>query len=299
MPSKPKATKASLTGDRNGTTPTTETISTIPPVDFFPFAQYASVVGVHLLLVGFTALYLPQTTRLFGPLATRTTDRPQSEFMEALTADPVVTLGWICGGLVMLQVWWASWVRQWYFEQTAKGTKDEVKLDRVRFNGLRFTRLREASLFTLCTALAAFVVIVLFGAPLASHHLHTALLALVVAVMTSFTPAFAIGSPSLASETGAMVNRLTWTRLFAELSPRNPIERSMVYPAVGVVAGSWLGAIPIALDWDRPWQAWPLTPLFGSLLGYIVGATLAFGFSAVKWLAEEHIRSLSSKSKSS
>jgi hypothetical protein len=28
----------------------------------------------------------------------------------------------------------------------------------------------------------------------------------------------------------------------------------MVYPVVGVALGSWIGAFPIALDWDRPWQ---------------------------------------------
>lgn len=36
--------------------------------------------------------------------------------------------------------------------------------------------------------------------------------------------------------------------------PRNPIEYTMVYPAAGAFIGGWLGAIPIALDWDRPWQ---------------------------------------------
>jgi len=73
----------------------------------------------------------------------------------------------------------------------------------------------------------------------------------------------------------------------------------MVYPAVGTFVGGWLGAVPIALDWDRPWQAWPLTPLFGSLGGYIIGAALAFTFSIVRWLAMEHIRSQPSKPKSS
>ena len=28
----------------------------------------------------------------------------------------------------------------------------------------------------------------------------------------------------------------------------------MVYSAVGAVLGSWTGAFPIALDWERPWQ---------------------------------------------
>ncbi|KAF8843500.1 hypothetical protein BDN67DRAFT_988464 [Paxillus ammoniavirescens] len=262
-------------------------------------AQYASVLGVHLILMGFTALYVPQTTRLFSPFAMRTTDRPQSDFMEALTADPLLTLIWICGGLVILQLWWASWVRKWYFEQKARGIEDEIKLDRVRFNNLRFTRLKEAAAFTLCAAAAICVVAFMFGAPLASHHLHTALLAFVVAILTTFAPAFALGCPSMSTEAAAMINRLVWTRLFVEISPRNAFECAMVYPAVGTVIGSWLGAIPIALDWDRPWQAWPLTPLFGSLGGYIIGALIAFICSAAKWLAEEHLRSQPSKPKSS
>lgn len=110
-----------------------------PFVDRFPFAQYASVLGVHLILVGFTALYLPQTTRLFAPLAARKTDRPQSEFMEALTANPSLTLCWTSIGLTFLEVWWANWVRKWSFELTAKGTEVEIKLDRIKFDGLRLT----------------------------------------------------------------------------------------------------------------------------------------------------------------
>ena len=113
--------------------------TTPAPLDLFPFAQYASVLGVYLILVGFTTLYLPQTTRLFAPLAARKTDRPQSEFMETLTGDPSSTLCWISAGLTLLQVWWASWVRKWSFEQTAKGTELEIKLDRVRFDSLYFT----------------------------------------------------------------------------------------------------------------------------------------------------------------
>ncbi|KIK96074.1 hypothetical protein PAXRUDRAFT_826340 [Paxillus rubicundulus Ve08.2h10] len=292
--SKPKTRKPP---SNNGRTPKPEIITPIL-ADRFPLAQYASVLGVHLILIGFTALYIPQTTRLFRPFTTRTTDRPQSDFMEALTADPLLTLIWICGGLMVLQLWWASWVRKWYFEQKARGTEDEIKLDRVRFNNVRFTRLKEATAFTLRTAVTMYVVALMFGAPLASHHLHTVLLASVVAILTTFAPAFALGCPSMATETAAMINQLAWTRLFVEISPRNAFERALVYPAVGTVIGSWLGAIPIALDWDRPWQAWPLTPLLGSLGGYIIGALMAFVCSAAKWLAEEHLRSQHSKTQS-
>ncbi|KAF9231776.1 hypothetical protein BU15DRAFT_68059 [Melanogaster broomeanus] len=231
--SKPKVTKPP-TSSSNGKTPKPETITNpVPPADLFPFAQYASVVGVHIILVGFTTLYLPQTTH----------------FMEVLTADPVLTLIWICGGLVIVQVWWASWLTKWYFEQTARGTEDEIKVDRVRFNNLRFKlifvfiiikRLTEATAFTMCAAVATWLVVIMFGGCLWQDE---------YVLLTSFVPAFTLGYPSLASDTSAMINRMTWMRLFAELSPRNALERAMVYPAVGTVLGSWFGAIPIDNSW--------------------------------------------------
>ncbi|KAL4076845.1 GPI biosynthesis protein family Pig-F-domain-containing protein [Scleroderma yunnanense] len=223
--------------------------------DSFPYFQYVSIVGVHTTLVGFTAFYLPQSIRLLGPLPIRTADRPQSEFMEALTSRPTLTAGWICAGLCVLQLWWGGWVRKWCFEQSVSSrTVDEIRMERAKFNERWFVRLREAIVFTLFVTVVAHIVIILFGAPLASHHLHTGFLAFAIALMTVLSPAYALSSPSLASDTPAMVSRLNWVRLFAELSPRNAIERAIVYPAIGTVLGAWFGAFPIALDWDRPWQ---------------------------------------------
>jgi GPI ethanolamine phosphate transferase 2/3 subunit F len=44
--------------------------------------------------------------------------------------------------------------------------------------------------------------------------------------------------------------------------------------AVGCFVGGWLGAIPMALDWDRDWQAWPVTILVGCYAGWAVGRLL-------------------------
>jgi phosphatidylinositol glycan class F len=42
--------------------------------------------------------------------------------------------------------------------------------------------------------------------------------------------------------------------------------------AVSVLIGAWLGAVVIPLDWERPWQQWPVSCVLGSLLGQAVGA---------------------------
>ncbi|KAH7910726.1 GPI biosynthesis protein family Pig-F-domain-containing protein [Hygrophoropsis aurantiaca] len=272
-----------------------EPISQVKPINhqigFFPFARYTSVVGVHSILIVFTALFLPQTSFIFAKPEERVTDRPQSQFLEALTISPVLTLLWVCGGTVLLQSWWAGWMRIWCFDYNARGNNTELKLERVQYQKSRFARFSQALTFTLAVSLVFHFIIVLFGAPIAGFLPHTFLLALILSFLTVFTPAYAIGQPSLADDTGSLIIRFTWVRLFAELSSRNAMERAMVYPAFGAIVGCWSGAIPIALDWDRPWQAWPLTPLFGSITGYILGSLSAVVVSAIHLLAEEHIKS--------
>lgn len=43
-------------------------------------------------------------------------------------------------------------------------------------------------------------------------------------------------------------------------------------PAMGAIVGAWLGAIPIPLDWDRAWQAWPIPCAVGAICGQMLGS---------------------------
>lgn len=48
--------------------------------------------------------------------------------------------------------------------------------------------------------------------------------------------------------------------------PRTQLERATVYPVFGALVGAWFGVIPLALDWDRPWQVRPYShPPFKTL----------------------------------
>lgn len=42
-----------------------------------------------------------------------------------------------------------------------------------------------------------------------------------------------------------------------------------------------MGAVPIPLDWDREWQAWPVTIVVGAVMGWatgkVVGGTVLKG----------------------
>ncbi|KAL0575797.1 Glycosylphosphatidylinositol (GPI) anchor assembly protein [Marasmius crinis-equi] len=275
----------------------TEAPSSFGDANFFPFGRYTGVVGVHTSLLAFTALFLPRSTFLLEltrperdetKLTSR--DRPQHPFLEALTLNPALTSATICAGVILLQIWWSGFVRGWWFEYSLKGTEDDMRLERRKLEKDKLMQLARALLFTVAGSVPVHILLVLLGAPLTSHVPQTFFLALTLSTLMFFTPAFVFGLPSLSSKTESLLIRLTWVRLFSEFSIRTPVERAMAYPAFGAALGCWIGAIPIALDWDRPWQAWPLTSLFGAVVGYILSSMAALTISAIKSLADEHLR---------
>ena len=38
-----------------------------------------------------------------------------------------------------------------------------------------------------------------------------------------------------------------------------------------------MGAVPVALDWDREWQKWPCTVVWGTVMGWMAGRVLTSG----------------------
>ncbi|KDR76870.1 hypothetical protein GALMADRAFT_155582 [Galerina marginata CBS 339.88] len=260
--------------------------------------SYISVVGVHTTLWSFVALYFPRAQFLGGLTGSEwdktqisSRDRPQHPFLEALTVNPTSTLLYICIGAVVLQSWWAGWIRDWWLRLGVRGTEDERRTEIAFLDRQKLSISLFAWAATLAASVMVHCILVLFGAPITSLCLKTYLLALLISIMTVYSPAYALGVPTLGNDSASIVKRWTWVRLFAEFSTRNPVERALVYPAIGTAVGCWIGIIPIALDWDRPWQAWPLTPCFGAIGGYMISSMLALTVSTVIHLAEEHSQS--------
>ncbi|XP_072064073.1 uncharacterized protein [Arachis hypogaea] len=53
-----------------------------------------------------------------------------------------------------------------------------------------------------------------------------------------------------------------WKRIFAQ---------TQYDSSHGAVIGGWFGAWPMPLDWERPWQEWPICVSYGAIGGYMVG----------------------------
>lgn len=49
-------------------------------------------------------------------------------------------------------------------------------------------------------------------------------------------------------------------------------EMAAYIQAVSVLVGAWLGAVVIPLDWERPWQQWPISCVLGAIVGQAIGS---------------------------
>ncbi|KAG2735722.1 hypothetical protein G9P44_001936 [Scheffersomyces stipitis] len=113
-----------------------------------------------------------------------------------------------------------------------------------------------------------FGAILLFGAPLASHLTETFLLAVHLSFLI-FNPLLVLFKFDL----DAFVSVFKAERIYRLIFGNYILASSLV-----AVAGVWIGVIPIPLDWDRPWQQWPITLLVGGYVGSVVGGALSVLF---------------------
>jgi hypothetical protein len=137
------------------------------------------------------------------------------------------------------------------------------------------TSERDAALRFLAAALwhlalgaaAAHLALVLFGAPLIDLARRTALAAALIS-------ALALGPAACSSRARAspLAAPDTLVAVVVRGEGTTAADVVLVAQARGVLLGTWLGALPIPLDWDRPWQAWPVTLYYGALAGYAAGS---------------------------
>ncbi|KAI9858464.1 MAG: Glycosylphosphatidylinositol (GPI) anchor assembly protein [Vezdaea acicularis] len=99
-------------------------------------------------------------------------------------------------------------------------------------------------------------IMILFGAPLTTHIYHTLLAATHVSLLATYPLFYVFG-----------VDGGKWRRIAGAALPLDEVFGA----TLGTFIGCWLGAVPIPLDWDRDWQAWPVTIITGGYLGYVVG----------------------------
>jgi len=105
---------------------------------------------------------------------------------------------------------------------------------------------------------------VCFGAPVTSHWAQTSSFCLLVVLLTAY-PCLLVLGPSLTS----------LHHVYTSTDTDNcPLGATLYLNSVCSLVGAWLGAVPLPLDWDRPWQAWPITCCLGAVAGHVAGNVL-------------------------
>ena len=60
-----------------------------------------------------------------------------------------------------------------------------------------------------------------------------------------------------------------------KLKITDPLGRQLFVNFCLTLLGAWAGAIPIPLDWDRPWQKWPVSCAAGAMLGALLATVVS------------------------
>ncbi|UIZ27448.1 hypothetical protein KXD40_005515 [Peronospora effusa] len=122
------------------------------------------------------------------------------------------------------------------------------------------------------------VIVVLFGAPVVEYVTNNKFVALWMQTLLLAVLLSSCVTMPLALHLGCAPRK--WLDLLLELSVTNTQELYLVCSSIGSMFGAYVGALPIPLDWDRPWQQWPLTCVYGTLLGHATGVFISFVISA-------------------
>ncbi|KAK3931400.1 Phosphatidylinositol-glycan biosynthesis class F protein [Frankliniella fusca] len=111
---------------------------------------------------------------------------------------------------------------------------------------------------------AYFIIAVLFGAEFLKKNEETFMLSLLLMMLTALPACLHLGpNYALAAVLGDEK---------ASLNPLSPVLQHIVRVTL---LGAWLGAFVIPLDWDRPWQEWPVPCCVGALMGYVAAHATA------------------------
>ncbi|CAN7999660.1 unnamed protein product [Ixodes hexagonus] len=112
------------------------------------------------------------------------------------------------------------------------------------------------------------VLAVLFGAPLFEDVEETLCLGVHLTVLTVLPLVLSAGRTSVAA---------LHKTLLDHRGCESRLESVQRLGALGALAGAWLGCMALPLDWDRPWQRWPIPCLVGASLartGTLLAASL-------------------------
>lgn len=110
-----------------------------------------------------------------------------------------------------------------------------------------------------------YILAVLLGAPVFSKHYKTFSFAFLLSILTILPCCLYLGPDSVPT----LITSLTCFE-------GNELYEKFVFNIRLTVFGAWLGAVLIPLDWNKPYQEWPIPCSLGAIAGYFVSNFISF-----------------------
>lgn len=220
------------------------------------YLSFISVFSLLLIftLIGLPQSQFPFP--LSAPRQKTSLDRPEWAWVSVLTRDPLATSVWVVAGSAVVCAWWASQLgKMWEEEESRKkGGKEGVEREKEEDEVMRLTQgtskavqvsshplalhvfvpipcasnadsscasqtIKAASVTTLISSAILHFLLLLLGAPLRASlqtQAETYALALVLSILTVFTPVWVLGYPPMWPSKGGKETWF-WNRLFIEV----------------------------------------------------------------------------------
>lgn len=140
---------------------------------------------------------------------------------------------------------------------------NDIQAKKTKGNKNRVSDILKSFVFLLVVLFCYFVGIILFGAPILECHEETLMLSALMTLLTVF--------PLIAhSGVEASMQLLFGVKTYG----KDTIVQMLINNSLLAVSGAWLGAVVIPLDWNTPWQQWPIPCYLGAIGGYLLSNVL-------------------------
>ncbi|XP_063299986.1 phosphatidylinositol-glycan biosynthesis class F protein [Pelobates fuscus] len=136
--------------------------------------------------------------------------------------------------------------------------------------GSKVNKFSKSCIYFFISCLVFHAVLFLYGAPLLESVPETFMFSVLLSSFITSRCLFILGP-----------NFHAWVRVFSRDGAMCVWDHSLQITTLGSVLGAWFGAFPIPLDWERPWQVWPISCSLGATMGYVAG--LLFGPLWIYW----------------
>ncbi|KAF9098157.1 hypothetical protein BGX29_007761 [Mortierella sp. GBA35] len=234
----------------------------------YPLLRMTLVAMVNLTIVYSTLTWIPTwlntQTQQQGD---QNQQRTSSTTTTILQNAPLPSLSWTLVTLFGLQT--VLGLIQWSLHSSSQATFSKAKGSSNSSSSV-FSVLNTSIAIGAVGTLICHIFAILFGAGIFNQSKETSQLAVYLSLLTFYPASFVLGT-----------DLRNWLRIFVHNSPGTYTEAAFYCQGTMAIFGAWLGSIVIPLDWDRPWQAWPVPCVLGAFLFYCIGTMVGLVVSIV------------------